>query len=58
MAETHPGSAASEPDKAGDGVQVTALLQPGRVTLDNISVYFMEKEKVPLCQGFGVGKAL
>lgn len=38
--------------------QVTVLIQPVRVTLDNFSIYFMEKEKFRLCHGFGVPKAL
>lgn len=45
MAETQPGSAASEPDKAEMESQVTVLLQPNRMTLHNFSIYFMKKRK-------------
>lgn len=56
MAKTHLGSAAAEADKAGDGVPgYTSTIS---VTLDNSSICFIKKEKVLLCHGFGVCKAL
>lgn len=50
MAETHSGSAASEPDKAGDGIP--AYSSTTAYQGDNFSIYFMKNEKVLLCQRF------